>query len=118
MMAAAYTTYLGKAAEDVRSSAVKIWRNLTGTKKFDYSNLLSSESELLSFKKDGLPADTLSMENAVIILNGDRRFPFIIDPSGEEAYPDACVCACVCVCVCARARACDGAWAGGGGDQE
>ena len=83
MMAAAYTTYLGKAAEDIRATAVKIWKDLTHTKKFDYNNLLSSESELLAFKKDGLPADVLSMENAVIILNSTQRFPFIIDPSGK-----------------------------------
>lgn len=35
---------------------------------------------MLTWKKEGLPADTLSMENAIMILNSTRT-PLIIDPA-------------------------------------
>jgi dynein heavy chain 2 len=83
MMAAAYTTYLGKSSEDVRAKAVGIWRTYTKTKSFDYRAMMSTESELLEFKARGLPADILSMENSLVILNSESRCPFIIDPASS-----------------------------------
>ena len=43
---------------------------------------MSSESEMLRWKGEGLPADGLSMQNAVIILNSTRT-PLVIDPSSQ-----------------------------------
>ena len=83
LMAAAYTTFVGKASENVRAKAVMKWKKLTETEQFDYLSLLSTESQLLSFKKAGLPADSLSQENSIIILNSSFRFSFIIDPSSS-----------------------------------
>ena len=37
---------------------------------------------MLTYKKEGLPADVLSMENAIIILNSVRT-PLIIDPATQ-----------------------------------
>jgi hypothetical protein len=45
---------------------------------------MSSESEMLKWKSEGLPADGLSMQNAVIILNSTRT-PLVIDPSSQVA---------------------------------
>jgi len=45
-----------------------------------FKNFLSSEAEMLTWKKEGLPADTLSIENAIIIMNSQRT-PLIIDPA-------------------------------------
>ena len=41
---------------------------------------MATEAQLLTFKKEGLPADRLSMENALIIMNAVRT-PLIIDPA-------------------------------------
>jgi len=60
-------TYLGSANENVREDTIQSW--LAGLRMQDYSfkNFLSSEAEMLTWKKEGLPADTLSIENAIII---------------------------------------------------
>lgn len=41
---------------------------------------MCSESQLLKYKSEGLPADELSMENAIMILNS-LWTPLIIDPT-------------------------------------
>lgn len=81
LLAAGFVTYLAKSSEDVRSSMVSTWEDMCGVKAFDFKRLMSSESELLTFKAAGLPADELSMENAVVILESEQRVPFIIDPA-------------------------------------
>jgi len=43
---------------------------------------MSSESELLRWKSEGLPADNLSMQNSVVILNSSLP-PLVIDPSTQ-----------------------------------
>jgi len=83
LIAAAYTTYLGKSSEDVRAKAVDVWRGYAKTRSFNYREMLSTESELLEFKARGLPSDILSMENSLIILNSESRCPFIIDPASS-----------------------------------
>jgi dynein heavy chain 2 len=47
---------------------------------FDLRRFMSSESEMLTWKAEGLPADELSMQNGVAILNSIAP-PLIIDPS-------------------------------------
>jgi len=59
---------------------MKEWMQQTRIQEFQFSNFLSSESQLLTWKKEGLPADSLSMENAIMILNAVRT-PLIIDPA-------------------------------------
>lgn len=93
LLASAYTTFMGKCSEDVRARIVKEWEreilenapssgSSASSRGFDYRKLLSTESELLTWKSMGLPADNLSMENALIISNsGGDRCPFIIDPA-------------------------------------
>lgn len=90
LLAAAFTTFLGKCSEDARARVVREWEreileslpSSASSKGFDYRKLLSNESELLKWKAMGLPADNLSMENALIVTNsGGDRCPFIIDPA-------------------------------------
>ena len=51
---------------------------------FSVTRFLSSEGELLKWKAQGLPADKLSAENAIVILHAPReRTPLIIDPSSQ-----------------------------------
>ncbi|TMW62553.1 hypothetical protein Poli38472_005171 [Pythium oligandrum] len=102
LLAAAFTTFLGKCSEDVRAEIVSSWErdllelsagpsgvgsssSLASTRAFDYRKLLSTESELLTWKSMGLPADNLSMENALVVVNScGERCPFIIDPASAS----------------------------------
>ncbi|OWZ22446.1 Dynein heavy chain [Phytophthora megakarya] len=95
LLASAFTTFLGKCSEDARKRVVKEWErdileNTTSTGPahslhFDYRKLLSTESELLTWKGMGLPSDNLSMENALIVSNSSgERCPFIIDPASAS----------------------------------
>ena len=79
-LAASFITYLGPSPEDVRVNHVQQWSKEVGVDGFDLARFLSTESEQLLWKAEGLPSDMLSVENALIILNGTRT-PFLIDPS-------------------------------------
>lgn len=50
--------------------------------QFDVCLLLSTESEITAWRGQGLPADTLSCQNAVAILHVVQP-PLIIDPSSQ-----------------------------------
>eukprot|EP00955_Chlamydomonas_euryale_P036484 350448-Chlamydomonas_euryale.AAC.3 len=50
--------------------------------EYNLTYFMSSESEMLKWKADGLPGDGLSMQNAIIILNS-KRTPMVIDPSSQ-----------------------------------
>ncbi|KAJ3141233.1 Cytoplasmic dynein 2 heavy chain 1 [Geranomyces variabilis] len=82
LLASAFVTYLAAAPEDGRTMATREWQSITGVKGFEFRDVMSTESEQLVWKSQGLPADALSNENAIIILNCIRT-PLIIDPSGQ-----------------------------------
>lgn len=50
--------------------------------EYDLCRFMSSESEMLKWKTEGLPGDVLSMQNAVVILNATLA-PLVIDPSTQ-----------------------------------
>jgi len=82
VLAAACCTYLGHYSEDVRQSAQTKWAQLRGIDTFDFLRIMSSESELLTWKAEGLSADRLSQENGVLIKHG-VMVPFIVDPNSQ-----------------------------------
>jgi dynein heavy chain 2 len=87
LLSAAFITYLPQAAEDVRKSVTKQWLSFvklsdSTEQSFDLKAFMSSESEMLKYKAEGLPADDLSMENAIAILN-TVQYPLVIDPSQQ-----------------------------------
>jgi dynein heavy chain 2 len=81
LLAAGFSTYLVKAPEDVRSAVLSQWQQISGIRNFCFKRLMSTESLLLMWKSDGLPADALSQENALVITYSTLRVPFIIDPA-------------------------------------
>nr|CAB3240329.1 cytoplasmic dynein 2 heavy chain 1-like [Phallusia mammillata] len=81
-LAAAFITYLPSAPEDVRKDMLREWMEMTQLKHFDLRRFLSTESEQLCWKGEGLPSDELSMENALIILQSSLK-PFLVDPSSR-----------------------------------
>lgn len=44
------------------------WCEAAGLQGFDFRRFMSTESEQLGWKAEGLPSDDLSMENALVIL--------------------------------------------------
>ena len=71
--------YLAKASETERHEAVREWLAVTGAAAFDLRAFLTTESETLTWKAEGLPADSLSVENALVILNSPQA-PCVVTP--------------------------------------
>jgi dynein heavy chain 2 len=85
MLAAGFVTYLGGSPESVRAATLGAWIDIVGeelgSKAFHFKRMLSTESQLLVWKGDGLPADELSQENGLVLENAGDRVPFIVDPA-------------------------------------
>ena len=82
LIAAGFITYLSKAPEDERRQKLGEWLDKVGldAQTFSVRRFLSTESEQLIWKGEGLPSDDLSMENALVILHSQQT-PLLIDPS-------------------------------------
>ena len=78
-LAAAYLNYLGAESEDVRRDFISKWGEIIEIDKFDIRRFLSSESEMLIWKSEGLPSDNLSMENALMILKVRKQKITVVD---------------------------------------
>lgn len=82
LLSSGYITYLGGENESSREVHLRDWCSALRVDEFNFRTFLASEAQLLTFKKEGLPADNLSMENAIMILNSVRT-PLIIDPATQ-----------------------------------
>jgi len=82
LVSAAYITYLGSAQESTREKVFTDWKQQLKLGEYHFRNFLSTEQQMLTWKKEGLPADNLSMENAIMIMNSIRA-PLIIDPATQ-----------------------------------
>lgn len=82
LLAAAFTTYMGGFEEGLRSTLLQDWSSKCGVERFDYMSFMATESEFLEWKAEGLPSDTLSMQNGLVIMNS-KQCPFIIDPNTQ-----------------------------------
>ncbi len=61
LMAAGFTTYLAATPEDMRKTMLQEWaKQLQLPSDWDFRHMISTESELLVLKAEGLPADDLS----------------------------------------------------------
>ncbi|KAJ9505746.1 hypothetical protein QJQ45_029247, partial [Haematococcus lacustris] len=85
LLTSAFITYLPSKPEDVRSSMQQHWGSHLALPDYSFTRFMSSESQMLQWKAEGLPADTLSMQNAVVILNSAPLAPLIIDPSTQAS---------------------------------
>lgn len=84
LLTAAFITYLPSKPEDARAASMQRWMSFLGVSSFDVSRFMSSESEMLTWKGKGLPADDLSVQNAIVIMNSQLS-PLIIDPSTQAS---------------------------------
>eukprot|EP00002_Diphylleia_rotans_P017833 TRINITY_DN345_c0_g1_i5.p1 TRINITY_DN345_c0_g1~~TRINITY_DN345_c0_g1_i5.p1 ORF type:complete len:2631 (-),score=563.81 TRINITY_DN345_c0_g1_i5:572-7306(-) len=83
-LAAAFVTYLARFPEDMRAMMMARFKEICKLESFDFRGFTSTESETLIWKAEGLPADNLSVENAIVIRDS-VRVPFIIDPTTQAA---------------------------------
>jgi dynein heavy chain 2 len=81
LLAAAFVTYLPKVSEKNRKATMLKWANaLSVDEGFNVRSFMASESEELEWRSEGLPSDSLSVENAVIIQNTTLA-PYLVDPT-------------------------------------
>mgnify|MGYP002009747212 CR=1 FL=1 len=97
LLSAGFVTYLADEQEALRASVLAGWEHALaeagllgggggggGRPAFSLTGFLSSEGQLLRWKSQGLPSDSLSSENALVILHAPQP-PLIIDPSSQAA---------------------------------
>ncbi|KAK6729949.1 hypothetical protein RB195_006788 [Necator americanus] len=84
LVTAAFVTYLGGCSEETRTEVLKLFRNAFSIQDFDPVAFCATETEQLNWKNHGLPADSLSVENTVMLLN-NAQTPLVIDPTGRVA---------------------------------
>ncbi|KAI9364365.1 dynein heavy chain and region D6 of dynein motor-domain-containing protein [Zopfochytrium polystomum] len=82
LLIAAFITFLSGSSEDVRTKHVDEWRKIVHLDQFDLAESMSTESEMLLWKSEGLPSDILSAQNAIAILNSVPT-PLLIDPTSQ-----------------------------------
>ncbi|KAL6730872.1 hypothetical protein Aduo_001798 [Ancylostoma duodenale] len=84
LVTAAFVTYLGGCSEHTRTEVLKSFRQNYNLQDFSPVTFCATETEQLNWKNHGLPADSLSIENTVIMLNSTQT-PMVIDPTGRVA---------------------------------
>ncbi|VDM55898.1 unnamed protein product [Angiostrongylus costaricensis] len=84
IITAAFVTYLGGCSEKIRTDVLKTFQQNSNLNNFSPVAFCAMETEQLNWRNHGLPADSLSVENTVIIFNGSPT-PLIIDPTGRVA---------------------------------
>uniref|UniRef100_A0A0N4ZU30 Cytoplasmic dynein 2 heavy chain 1 n=1 Tax=Parastrongyloides trichosuri TaxID=131310 RepID=A0A0N4ZU30_PARTI len=82
ILAAGFVTFMGTSSEDLRSSMHNEWCKVLGIDDFHLSKYLATDNEILSWKRNELPEDQLSIENTAIIFNC-VDYCLIIDTTGR-----------------------------------
>lgn len=88
LLSSAFLTYVGFLDFQQRKILVQDWRDILETMgiqsnaQLSFVDYLSRPNQQLEWQMSELPSDELCFENA-IILERFRRFPLIIDPSGQ-----------------------------------
>ncbi|XP_066592221.1 dynein axonemal heavy chain 7-like [Prorops nasuta] len=80
--------YLGPFTMQYRHRQIETWTDLcenlqiTVTKDFQLRNILGNPVVIRSWNIHGLPSDSFSIDNGIIVTNS-RRWPLMIDPQGQ-----------------------------------
>jgi len=87
-IAAGAVAYLGPFTSEYRLSCARDWRKqlqeygVVHTEGCTISMVMADPVTVRQWRVDGLPADTVSTENGIILSNA-RRWPLAIDPQGQ-----------------------------------
>ena len=88
LVSSGVVAYLGAFTVDFRTECVKEWHTLCTQKSipcspsFSVSATLGEPVKIRAWNIAGLPVDSFSVENGIIISNS-RRWPLMIDPQGK-----------------------------------
>ena len=87
LMSSGVVAYLGAFTVDFRQQAIHEWHALCREKKipcsptFSVNATLGNPVKIRAWNIAGLPVDSFSVDNGIIISNS-RRWPLMIDPQG------------------------------------
>ncbi|KAJ1555212.1 Dynein heavy chain 6, axonemal, partial [Nowakowskiella sp. JEL0078] len=87
-LSAASVAYYGAFTSTYRQELVEIWANrcreigIPVSENFTLMEHLSDPAVVRDWNIQGLPADSLSIENGILVTRG-RRWPLMIDPQGQ-----------------------------------
>ncbi|XP_027444300.2 dynein heavy chain 7, axonemal isoform X2 [Zalophus californianus] len=88
LISSGVVAYLGAFTSNYRQNQIKEWTNLCKRKDIpcsdDYSlmGILGEAVTIRTWNIAGLPSDSFSIDNGIIIMNA-RRWPLMIDPQGQ-----------------------------------
>nr|XP_019946415.1 PREDICTED: dynein heavy chain 3, axonemal [Paralichthys olivaceus] len=88
LLSSATVSYLGAFTVDYRINCQERWRILCQEKKipctedFTLNSTLGNQVAVRAWQIAGLPVDSFSTDNGIIVFNS-RRWPLIIDPQGQ-----------------------------------
>ncbi|XP_053480111.1 dynein axonemal heavy chain 3-like [Ictalurus furcatus] len=88
LLSSATVSYLGAFTVDYRVECQKEWHKICMERKvpcsedFTLSNTLGNQVLIREWRIAGLPVDSFSTDNGIIVSNS-RRWPLIIDPQGQ-----------------------------------
>ncbi|KAK2870454.1 hypothetical protein Q8A67_024846 [Cirrhinus molitorella] len=88
LLSSATVSYLGAFTVDYRVECQREWhklcneKNVPCSKDFTLSNTLGNQVLIRSWQIAGLPVDSFSTDNGIIVSNS-RRWPLMIDPQGQ-----------------------------------
>ena len=57
LISSAYLTYMGSQNETIREKTLMEWNSALKIQDYNFRTFLSSETQMLTWKKEGLPAD-------------------------------------------------------------
>ena len=89
LLASAFLSYMGPFLSNYREDMIsKLWikqvrdLDIPCTPDFSFATFLSDPATIRDWNIQGLPADSFSAENGIIVTRGNR-WPLMIDPQGQ-----------------------------------
>ncbi|XP_037670654.1 dynein heavy chain 3, axonemal isoform X2 [Choloepus didactylus] len=88
LLSSGTVAYLGAFTVDYRAKCQKDWLDhckqkvIPGSSDFNLSNLLGDPVKIRAWQIAGLPIDSFSLDNGIIVSNS-RRWALMIDPQGQ-----------------------------------
>ncbi|KAI6065272.1 Dynein heavy chain 7, axonemal [Aix galericulata] len=88
LISSGIVAYLGAFTSSYRQKQTKEWtlfckaKDIPCSDDFSLTNVLGEPVQIRAWNIAGLPSDTFSIDNGIIISNG-RRWPLMIDPQGQ-----------------------------------
>ncbi len=91
LISSGVVAYLGAFTIDFRQEATQKWheqcreRNIPCSDVFSVNNTLGEPVKIREWNIAGLPVDSFSVDNGIVVSNS-RRWPLMIDPQGELVH--------------------------------